>query len=711
MSDDLIDKELLSGFFEEARDRTDSIEKGLLKLEQAKIKADRKELALSLMRTAHSLKGASGFVEMREIESACHWMEDIFEAVSNGRIGYCPPILESLFSVNDAIYKFASDALASEADEAIVTDALAKAKTIVCDEVQKKSDTKRVTGSQPQPPQNLETDLRATKPVVAAPSHESIRIPLSKLDSLLYRSEELLKSRGRLLKRSNDALELYDLIIEHGMIPSKKELGQRILHKISSLADDLADDRRLFETATYYLEHEVRRARMQSFKEACVGLARVVRDACLKSGKQAELAIDGDNVEIDQSIVTGMNDILRHLVRNAIDHGIESTEERNAAGKGPVGQIKIVARTVGDRLSVQVSDDGRGVPILREMSNKRRYGGGFSELEERSALQELFRPGYTTATSVTELSGRGLGLDIVKRTVERQRGYLEVSLNEKGGSTFSIVLPLSLTVTRGLMIRVADQYFAIETATARRLERLTSSVIHREGNKLVIEYYGRLVPAMFIDEWLFGRRRDDNASDEFEAVMIGDDDNEIAVIVNKVIGEQELVIRPLGARISGNRKYNGAATLANGNMVLILNPVALIDGALGVADSAPKPMHRVLVVDDSPTVRNAHKRHLEEHGFEVDVTVNGSEAWDRLQTTKPDVIVADVDMPLMDGLSLAEAVRSSKDLGDIPIILVTSRTSKSDLNRSKKAKVNAYIVKNSPQHEQLANTVSNLLTN
>jgi two-component system chemotaxis sensor kinase CheA len=711
MSDDLVDKQLLVGFFEEAKERSQAIESGLLRLEHASSPDERRGAALFLMRAAHSLKGASGFVEMREIEKACHWMEDRFETASSGEVEYCQQMMENLFAVNDSIAQTARDALLGEFDETKVSFALHKAQSTNTDRQKAFVDLKfkEVIPRQNRKKSRSVSNAAPTKAVLSRHSHESIRIPLSRLDSLLYRSEEILKNRDKMHKRSNEAFELYDLIAQYGNAKPSPELGQRIMTMMSGLADALAEDYRTFETATYYLEREVRRARMQSFKDACVGLARVVRDACLKSGKQAELTIHGDNVEIDQSIVTGMNDILRHLVRNAIDHGIGFPDERSKDGKQPVGQIEIIAKTAGDRLSVIVKDDGKRVPLLKEIAAKRKLGMGYDELEERYVLQELFRPGYSTAASVTELSGRGVGLDIVKRTVERQRGYLEVSLNETGGTTFSIVLPLSLTVTRGLMINVDGQHFAIETATARRLERLPASVIHRDGKKLTVEYHGRLVPALFITEWLFGQIKNNHEASEFEAVMIGDDDNEIAVIVNKVIGEQEIVIRPLGPRISGNRKYNGAATLSNGDMVLILNPAALIDGALGVGDNITTPSHKVLVVDDSPTVRNAHKRLLEAQGFFVDVTVNGAEAWEKLHKFHPDIIVSDIDMPIMDGLTLAEAVRSRENLRDIPIILVTSRDSSVDQDRASKAQVDAFIVKKSSDHDELVNVVIKLL--
>lgn len=712
MSDDLVDKQLLVGFFEEAKERSQAIETGLLRLESASSPDERRGAALFLMRAAHSLKGASGFVEMREIEKACHWMEDRFEAASSGDVEYAQNMMENLHAVNDSIAQTARDALLGEYDQTKVSLALDKAH-LAYNEIQKPFvdlKFKEVIPRQNRKKVATVTKSVADKATLTSHSHDSIRIPLSRLDALLYRSEEILKNREKMLKRSNEAFELYDLISQYGNGYTSQEAGQRIISLMSGLADALAEDYRTFETATYYLEHEVRRARMQSFKDACVGLARVVRDACLKSGKQAELTIIGDNVEIDQSIVTGMNDILRHLVRNAIDHGIGFPDERVKDGKQPIGQIEIIAKTGGDRLSVIVKDDGIGVPLLKEIAAKRKRGIGYDELEERYVLQELFRPGYSTATSVTELSGRGVGLDIVKRTVERQRGYLEVSLNETGGTTFSIVLPLSLTVTRGLMINVDGQHFAIETATARRLERLPSSVIHRDGKKITVEYHGRLVPALFITEWLYGQMKNFNDATEFEAVMIGDEDNEIAVIVNKVIGEQEIVIRPLGPRISGNRKYNGAATLSNGDMVLILNPAALIDGALGVGDNITKPTHKVLVVDDSPTVRNAHRRLLEARGLSVEVTVNGAEAWDKLQKSRPDIIVSDIDMPIMDGLALAEAVRSHENLRDIPIILVTSRENTDDQNRAKKAQVNAFIVKKTLDHDELINVVNKLLS-
>lgn len=698
MPDDLIDRQLLNLFFEEAKERTVAIEASLLNLEKAETQSDREEIAMSIMRVAHSLKGSSGFVEMRSIEKACHWMEDILTAVKTGKRELCKQVVEGLLMVNDAINQSARMSLTGSVDESPVKNALATIKN---------PKSKEGHSSNPQKVPATDASKRNADPlVVAAPANESIRISLSKLDALLYRSEELLKSRERLLKRRQEAADLYEVALDFERDHSKKAHDQ-LLSKIMSLTDNLDEDYRVLETATVFLENEVRRARTQAFKDACIGLSRVVRDACDKSGKTAQLIVEGDNVDIDQSIVQGMNDILRHLVRNAIDHGIEKPEERSEVGKNPVGTISILARTTGDRLRVQVKDDGRGVPLLRQVAEIRKTST--DELEERLLMQELFRPGYTTAASLTELSGRGVGLDVVKRTVERLRGYLEVSLNEMGGTTFTIVLPLSLTVTRGLVFNVVDQRFAIETATARRLIKLPGSSVHRDGKKLTVEYGTRQVPAVFITEWLFGHYFDAPDNDEFDVVMIGDDDNEIAVLVNHVTGEQELLVRPLGPRASGNRKYNGAATLSNGEMILILNPVALQEGALGVEAKGNTFTHTVLIVDDSPTVRNAHKRHLEARGFAVVVAVNGSEAWAKLQTMTPDIIVADVDMPGMDGLTLAETIRADKMKKKIPIILVTSRANKCDRERSKKAKVNAYIIKNSAQHEKLGETVSKLL--
>lgn len=711
MAEEFIDAQLVSLFFEEAKERTSEIENGLLKFEKTVLEAERHEIVLNLMRVAHSLKGASGFVEMREVEKACHWMEDIFEAVSKDKIEFTSETLDLVLKVNDAVHQMAQTSSSNEPDQSIVKVALDGALSSAPKRKFRTPKTRAIPvdiKTQAQPPPSVALSLPSGAPLVSSDGNESIRISLSKIDALLYRSEELLKSRERLLKRSEEGLELYDLIMENRVSPSR-ELGDRIAFLVTSLSDKLVEDYRTFETATFYLESEVRRARMQSFKDACTGLNRVVRDACAKSGKQAELTIDSDNVEIDQSIVQGMNDVLRHFVRNAIDHGIESEEDRVAAGKPIVGNIKIIARTTGDRLNVQVEDDGRGVLLLREMQSKRLANQEVNEFEERSMLQELFRPGYTTAAAVTKLSGRGVGLDIVKKTVERLRGYLEVSLNEMGGTTFSIVLPLSLTVTRGLMINIEGQHFAIETATARRMERILPSSILRDGRKTMMTYQGRQVPALLLTDWLHNRFTDLPAAGEFDAVMIGEDDNQIAVIVDKVHGEQELVVRPLGPRISGNRKYNGAATLVNGDMVLVLNPVALFDGALGVTDKRSAAKQTVLVVDDSPTVRNAHKRHLEQHGFAVHLTTNGAEAWDYLQQRIPDILIADVDMPVMDGLTLAENVRAFDRTQKLPVILVTSRTSKEDRRRSEKAKVSAYVIKHSCSHDDLAETAKQIL--
>lgn len=552
MTLDLIDRHLMTLFLEDARGKAIAIESGLLELEKAQKAPEREEALLGLLRTVHSLKGAAGFVEMRVIEQASHWLEDVFIQLSGGTKEITKDVLTRLFQVTDALITTVRSPLYDVVDETPILTALAGSNEVK---------------------QYLEPFVAPALPA-RSQGDESTRVSLSKLDALLYRSAELVRAKDRLLKRRNDASDLYDMVLSDG-VHGSSSTQDHLLSKILELVDNLDQDYINLKKALSFLEGDVRSARNQSFQVACVGLARVVRDACENSGKLVSLNIDGERLEIDQSIIQSINDILRHLVRNAVDHGIESPEDRLAQGKAPRGTISVSFKVTGNKLRVEVRDDGQGVSLLRETVDPAH------ELENDVILRKLFQPGYSTAGNVTKLSGRGFGLDIVKETVEGLRGYLEVALNDEGGMTFTIVLPLSLAITRGLIFNACDQSFAIETIAARRLTKCNSERIVRDGEKTRIIDGDREIPAVFITKFLYGEFCDPSENGEYDAVIIGEEGREVAVLVNSISEEQEIVIKPLGKRVSVSGKYNGAATLSSGEMILVINPVALQKSALG----------------------------------------------------------------------------------------------------------------------------------
>jgi len=495
------------------------------------------------------------------------------------------------------------------------------------------------------------------------------------------------------------------------------------LERLTAVLDQ--DGRRLayLDQVARQLDAEVRRVRMLPFAEACQGLERAVRDLAQAGGKQVELVVEGGRVELDRSVLEGLKDPLNHLVRNAVDHGIEPPERRRAAGKLPAGRVTVAAELRGSQVEVVVADDGAGLDLdaVRAVARQR----GLADLPDGRDLAHLiFLPGFSTAPIITDVSGRGVGLDVVKQRVEQLHGTIELSSETGRGTRFTLAVPLTLTTIRAVLVVAGGQAFAFPTTNVRKLILVDLDDVRRAGGREVLvtegegapllvaalaEALGLAVPKL-VGAPAPGRR---------PALVVAAGERRMAFVVDELMTEQEVMVKGLGARIRRVRNVSGGTILPSGRVALVLNVAQLVRSALGRAPGAtlapaapaavPAAAKRLLVVDDSITTRTLEKSLLEAAGYQVATAVDGADAWRLLQEQGADLVLSDVEMPGMDGLELTEAIRASPRFADLPVVLLTARASAHDKARGVAVGADAYLVKDEFDQKAMLETVAQLL--
>ncbi|WP_435011403.1 hybrid sensor histidine kinase/response regulator [Tundrisphaera lichenicola] len=726
-------KRLMATFLVELDEHVRALNHDLLALERDPAGPGRAESFASMLRAAHSLKGAARSVNVGPIESMSHLLEELFVAGGEGRLAFDHDLFALLFASADAIEE-AGLRLREQAD---LSDS-----PLVALLPHLKAAADRT--SMPVPPASTPA------PSPAAPSESSagsaiVRVPAEKLDALLTHSGELLVARRRVGSRGDDLEVIRDFLgrwradwrnvekplaallgraddSDRAILPRRvastlrrtgEHLG-RLERDLERLASAMGGDRSQLDRASGLLEEEVRRARMLPFAEACQGLDRTVRDVARAVGKQVELVIEGGGVEIDRSILEGLKDPLRHLVHNAVDHGIEPPERRVEVGKPPQARITVSAALRGAQVEVVVADDGAGLNLdrLREQARQR----GLDEPTDARDLERLiFLPGFSTAGRITNISGRGVGLDVVKDRLEQLHGTIELASKPGRGLRLTMALPLTLTTLRALMASAGGQVFAFATTNVQKLIRVGPSDFRVvEGFRVLSSGGGPLLPVASLAEALGLPGRE--PSGKSPGLIVAAGERRMAFLVDDLLAEQEITVKTLGARVRHARFFSGATIQPSGRIALVINAAGLIRAALGKAQGPPMgrdrgaapPRKRLLVVDDSATTRTREKDRLESAGFEVTTAVDGEAGWRTLQEWAPDLLISDVEMPRMDGFALTRAVRASARFAHLPVILYTSRSSEADRARGVEAGADAYLLKGSPDRA-LIEAVSRLL--
>ena len=581
----------------------------------------------------------------------------------------------------------------------------------------------------------------------------TVRVASEKLDSLLAQSGELLVARRRVELRGAGVEGLREWVTawraewrraEKPMLkflgddrpeglsrpatrlPSRvttvlEETGRRLKQletELDQLATGVASDGRVLRTACDALDEQIYQVRMLPFAEACGGLERAIRDLARSSGKDVALVLRGADVEVDRSVLENLKAPLLHLVRNAVDHGIERPDERRAAGKPVRATITVSAALRGDRVEVVVADDGRGFDVDRIRTKLRAKGISVPE-DEREVARLAFLPGISTAAMVTDVSGRGVGLDVVQNGIESLHGSVDVTFRAGAGTSFALTVPLTLTTIRCVLVAAGGSTYAVATTSVAQFLRFRRGDVRSVAGREVLLLGESPIPVASLAETL-GQPRPVAVppGDKTSAVILTAGEQKVAFVVDQFLTEQEVLVKSLGTRLRRMRHLTGATLLATGQVALVLNAASVIRTAQGqtprrFVSDADQPVRqqrwRLLVVEDSLTTRTLMKSILEAAGYEISVAVDGEQAW-RLLGEKPvDLVVTDVEMPRMDGFQLTAAIRGAEPLAELPVVLVTSRGSDADKRRGIEVGANAYLVKSGFDQENLLQTIRQLL--
>jgi two-component system, chemotaxis family, sensor kinase CheA len=643
--------QFLDLFRDEANERLDNIVETLLQVESGGAEP---EQINSLFRDAHTIKGGAAMLGLDALRALAHAMEDVLAKARTA--GALPAHLaELLLRSTDTLRRHVAG---DEETAPALLDELAVAS---------------LAGEFVDEPSRPAEAAVASASATAA-DRRGIRVPPQKIDRLLDLVAETVLHRRRL---------------EH-------VIGADRMGGDETVLDELDHGGRLFGE----LKDAAIQMRMLPLATITAPLPRAVRDIAAAEGKEVDLVITGEQTELDRVILESLSEPLVHLVRNSVGHGIETPREREAAGKPARGTVSFTAKQQGGMVEIIVSDDGRGVAL--EVVEEAGRDGSLAEV--------LARPGFSTATEITELSGRGVGLDAVKRYVEAFGGTLEVRSEPGLGTEIVLVLPLALALLEVLLVERGGQVFGLPLSAVEEALSVERSLVL--GGRPSLELRGRSVQLADIAD-LIGAVAPPLAPGS-PAVVVSAGGRRVAASCDCLLGQDEVVVKPLGPLLSSAGGYLGAAILGDGRVALLLDPSSLARTTVSQPRLAPVREQqlppKILVVEDSFTVRELQRSILQAAGYRVEVASDGREGFDRvLADAEIDLVITDFEMPKMNGIELTCAIRGRAESASLPVVIVTSLGSDEDRRAGVEAGANAYMVKQSFDQHALLDTVERLV--
>ena len=747
------DASLLELFSLEAETQTQVLNAGLLALERNPTQADQLE---ACMRAAHSLKGAARIVGVDAGVSVSHVMEDCLVSAQEGRLYLLPEHIDALLQGTDLLMRIATPGnTVSTADvEAYVAlmNRLLDPSQIPAPVVAPVFDVSQLLlAPQPQAPQpTFEPPLAAEpaqRPQRRTESGERVlRVTAERLNSLLDLSSKSLVETQRLKPYLATLQRLKR--IQSTSLRALDSLGDQL--KVVGLSHEaqeaLAEARRLLAESQHVLSEQTaeldefgwqasQRAqllydtalacRMRPFADVLAGQERMVRDLGRSLGKQIRLEIEGEKTQVDRDVLEKLEAPLTHLLRNAVDHGIESPEQRLLAGKSVEGLIRLRASHQAGLLVLELSDDGAGVDLerLRRTIVERQLSteATAAQLSEEELLSFLFLPGFSLRDTVTEVSGRGVGLDAVQHMVRLLRGAIVLEQTGGQGSRFHLEVPLTLSVVRSLVVEVGDEAYAFPLAHIERMRDLQPDDIVQLEGRQHFWHEGRHVGLVAASQ-LLQRPPSQNDDETLNVVVIRERDVVYGVAVERFIGERTLVVLPLDPRLGKVQDISAGALLDDGSPVLIVDVEDMLrsvdkllnTGRLERIDrrnrhTAELARKRILVVDDSLTVRELQRKLLLNRGYEVAVAVDGMDGWNALRAEHFDLLITDIDMPRMDGIELVTLLRRDNRLQSMPVMVVSYKDREEDRRRGLDAGADYYLAKASFHDDALLDAVVELI--
>ena len=735
-------KKFVIRFVEEARDHINRLNDGLAALESGS--AD-KDGINSIFRSAHTIKGSSRMLKLVTISETAHKLEDVMGALRDGSLLFSPPLGQLLYRAVDALSNLVdqlaetSDGASLPAPDAALCAALAQAAVGQLGGESEAFSAALAASVTPPSPAALVLPAAASNTVSPAPifvatpqtpveprlkTAETVRVRLSKLDELFKLMGEVVSSHARMRQRLVDVHAIEHALSEGAGTVANHESAAH-LHRF---AQDLKDDVQAQEILMDELHDKTLLMRMLPLAIVFEPAARMVRELARSIGKQVECVVIGAEIELDRQMIDKLSDPIIHLIRNGIDHGIETPEVRTATGKAAQGKLTLSARQDGGLVVISVADDGAGIPLaaVRDKAVKKGFVSAekAAVLSDQEAIDLIFLPGFSTNTIITDLSGRGVGMDVVKQAIlDDLQGVVSVETRPGGGTTFSLRLPLSLAVMRVLLVEVDGMPFGFTAQYVAELLRLPHSalLIVAERNAVIIR--NEFVPVVPLSELL---RIPDHLAHPLTQqrtpcmllLVLRVRNEKIAVLVDELLDERDMVIKPLPQHLRQLPLVSGIVTTGKNELVSVLHAPALLDMARRMhtqavqaqaATHAEESAYKVLVVDDSLNTREIEKDVLEAYGYQVTVAEDGLDGLRKAMNGDFDAVLTDVEMPNMDGFTLTARLRQEEKYRNKPIIIVTSREKEEDKRRGVEVGADAYIVKGDFDQNNLVDTLRALL--
>jgi two-component system chemotaxis sensor kinase CheA len=662
-------------FADDASARLDRMGEQLLELEHTPGKAG---LLADLFREAHSLKGGAGVIGLDHVADVAHALEDPLQRLRSGQLQATATLTDALLATIDGLRSLVANPADGGDDGKQKATAEALVRRLVEGAVPEVAAASRVQDRPPDGPAATDGRTRESP----APPSSTMQVAVQRLDQIDRLVGEAAAAHlrvGQLLAEK--------LSVDPGTVPQYRDLA-RLLSR---------------------LQEVTMRARMVPLSTVTPGLHRAVRDLARVAGKQVRWEVDGGETEIDRNVLEILHDPLIHLVRNAVDHGIETPDKRLAAGKPTHGTIRLRGMQRGSEIVISISDDGNGIDVDGVRAAASRSGVETAHMSESQVIDLIFRPGVSTATQVTAVSGRGVGLDVVRTNLGFVRGRVEVRTVPKVGTEFIVAVPITLTIVQCLIVESGGQRLGLPLHSVVSLLPADAPQ-HRAGGRPMVLHGASAVPVASLAMTL-----GIGGGDHGPIVVVAGDHAEQAFRVDALMDQRDLVVKGLGRLLPRLEAVAGAGIQPDGTVVVVLDIPGLVKGAREEGTVTPPATamapHRasILVVDDALTVRELERSILERAGYTVRVAADGREALVLLSRAASDLVLTDLEMPSLDGLALTETIRKDPALGKMPVVILTSHDSEDDRKRGLAAGADAYIVKSGFDQQRLLSVVEQLL--
>ncbi len=674
-------------FLKEAQEHIDSLQTNLLVLEK---EPDNKPLVHELLRNAHTLKGSARMLGFEEISVIGHRMEDFLKEIEDGERSVDTNSIDLLLQGTDAISRM-TDSLAKGMDSPI--------------------DLQRFIDAFDQGISTSDAILDTQKPEAGALG-DTVRTSVKTLDSLVNLLGELIINKKRFEDKSDELKAL-------GRLSGATVQTDRLMEFQQALEEDVLYLGYLIQE----LHAEAMALRMLPLRTITEGFIRMVRDLAKAQGKEIEFEIRGEHIEIDRLLLENLKPMFLHMLTNAVDHGIELPEERLARGKPAKATIRLTAHHEGNNVVIEIRDDGSGMDPQKIKATALRRGvidkDEAEMLRDDEALYLTLRQGFSTSEIVTDISGRGVGMDVVKMNIEKVKGNLTLRSEVGVYTEIQLTLPLTLAVIDALMISCSGEQYAIPLSYVQETVKIRSTDIATVAGKEVLSVRNATVPLFSLASILGLEEKTAITDGKLSAVIFKQRDQVIACTIDRTHGTSEVVVKSLGGQLKKVRHTFGATVMGDGNPALILDVPDIFATAEGVADGGlRKALQKsqtivsrgnILVVDDSITTRTMEKSILVANRYEVTIAISAEDALEKVANASFDLVISDVEMPGLNGFELTARLRSIDEYKNVPIIIVSSLSKDEHKRKAIEAGAQAYIVKGAFEQGTLLDTVETLI--